>query len=125
MQWLTVIVWVIVAGVALPLGRGAVYGRPSLGVQAMAALSGLALTIAICAGGSFKLAWWAFAAGVLGVFAVSMAAASLTAEHETGDSAMFMRNEEHEAGLAGAQLILLATATILTLLVALDIGVAS
>jgi len=124
-QWLTLTVWILVAMIALPLSRGAAYGRASLGVQALAAIGGLALSIAVCVGGSLDLAWWALGCGVLGVFAVGVATVGLTAEREGTVAVQVERLEEHEAGLAGVQLLLFATATILAMLVALDIGLAS
>jgi hypothetical protein len=123
-QWLTLATWVIVAAIALPLSRGAAYGRASLGFQAPAALGGLAISMAICWGGPLQLAWWAFGCGVVGVFAVSVATASLTAERDRVVSERVERVEENEASLAGVQLPLLVTATIFSLLVALDIGLA-
>lgn len=121
MQWLTLFMWIVVVAIALPLSAGAAYGRASLGLQALAAFGGLAILIAVCSGRPAHLAWWAFGCGVIGVFAVSVASASLTAERG-GVPERIERAEEHEASLAGVQLPLLATTTILTLLVALDIG---
>jgi hypothetical protein len=69
---------------------------------------------------------------VLGVFAVGIATAGLTAERASTVAVQVERAstvavqverlEEHEAGLAGVQLLLFALATILAMLVALDIG---
>jgi hypothetical protein len=123
MQWLTLAVWIAVAVIALPLGRGTAYGRASLGVQAPAALGGLAITIAICAGGSIHLAWWAVGGGVVGAFSVSMAAASLMVERYDVPERV-ERVEEHEATLAGVQLPLLVIVTIFSVLVALNVGLA-
>ena len=124
MQWLTLAVWIVVALLALPLGRGALYGRASLGVQALAAIGGLALMAAVCAGGSPELAWWAVGCGGVGVVAMGVASAGLTAER--AEVAVGMASlEEHEAGLAGAQLLLMGLAAILSMLVGLEIGLAS
>lgn len=125
MQWLTLTIWILVAALALPLSRGAAYGMASLGVQALAAIGGLALSIAVCAGGALQLAWWALGCGVFGTIAMATATAGLTAEREGTVSVQVEQLEEHEAGLAGVQLLLLALATILSMLVALDIGLAS
>lgn len=125
-QWLTLTTWVIVAAIALPLSRGAAYGRASLGVQAVAAFGGLAITIAICGGSSVHLGWWAVGCGVVGVLAISIAAASLIAEREWAPTAdeLIDPAEGHEASLAGVELPLLVTTTILTALVALNVGLA-
>jgi hypothetical protein len=124
MQWLALTLWAIVAAVALPLSTGAAYGRPSLGMQALAAVGGLALTIAVCAGAPLSLAWWGVGCGALGVLSVSVAAAGLTAEREGAVAIRMEGVEEHVAGLAGLQLVMVVTTTIVTALVALDIGVA-
>jgi len=124
MQWLALSLWVIVAAVALPLSTGAAYGRPSLGIQALAAVGGLALTIAVCAGAPLSLAWWGVGCGALGALSVSVAAAGLTAEREGAVAIRMEGVEEHVAGLAGLQLAMVVTATIVTALLALDIGVA-
>lgn len=125
MQWLALTVWILIAMLALALSRGVAYGRASLGVQALAGIGGLALSIAVCAGGALELGWWALGCGVVGVFAVGIATAGLTAEREGGVLVQVEGLEEHEAGLAGVQLLVFALATILSMLVALDIGLAS
>ena len=38
MEWLALAVWLIIVAIALPLGLGAILGRISLGIQALAAL---------------------------------------------------------------------------------------
>jgi hypothetical protein len=124
MQWLALTLWVIVTAVALALSMGAAYGRPSLGVQALAAVGGLGLTIAVCDGAPLSLAWWAVGCGALGVLSVSVAAAGLTAEREGAVAIRMEGIEEHVAGLAGLQLVMVATTTIVTALVALNVGVA-
>jgi len=123
-QWLALTAWILPAALALPLSRGAAYGRMSLGIQAVAALGGLGLLVAVCAGGSLELGWWALGCGGLGVLAVGIATAGLTAEREGATTMQVERLEEHEAGLAGVQLLMFAVATILAMLVALDIGLA-
>jgi hypothetical protein len=123
-QWVSLTLWAIVAAIALPLSMGAAYGRASLGVQALAALGGLGLTIAVCDGAPLSLAWWGAGCGAVGVLSVGVAAASLTAEREGVVSIRMEGAEEHAAGLAGLQLVMVATATIATALVALDVGVA-
>ena len=125
MQWLALTVWILVAALALPLSRGAAYGRTSLGVQALAGIGGLALSIAVCAGGALELAWWGLGCGAIGVLAVGVASMGLTAEREGAVGVQVERMEEHEAGLAGVQLLLMTLATILTTLVALEVGLAS
>lgn len=124
MQWLALTLWVIVVAVALPLSIGAAYGRVSLGVQAPAAVGGLGLSIAVCDGAPLSLAWWGVGCGAIGALSVSVAAASLTAERDGGVPIRMESAEEHAAGLAGLQLVMVVTVTIVTALVALDVGVA-
>lgn len=124
MQWVALTLWVIVTAIALPLSMGAVYGRASLGVQALAAVGGLGLTIAVCDGAPLSLAWWGVGCGAIGVLSVSVAAASLTAEREGAVPIRMEGAEEHAAGLAGLQLVMVVTTTMVTALVALDVGVA-
>jgi hypothetical protein len=116
--------WVIVTAIALPLSMGAAYGRASLGLQALAAVGGLGLTIAVCDGAPLSLAWWGVGCGAVGVLSVSVGAASLAAEREGSVPMRMEAAEEHAAGLAGLQLVMVATTTIVTALVALDVGVA-
>jgi hypothetical protein len=123
-QWVALTLWVIVTAIALPLSMGAVYGRASLGVQALAAVGGLGLTIAVCDGAPLSLAWWGVGCGAIGVLSVSVAAASLTAEREGAVPIRMEGAEEHAAGLAGLQLVMVVTTTMVTALVALDVGVA-
>jgi hypothetical protein len=124
MQWLTLVVWGLVALLALPLGRGALYGRASLGVQAVAGIGGLAFMVGVCSGGSPELAWWAVGCGGVGVLAMGVASAGLTGER-AGVAVQMASLEEHEAGLAGAQLLLMGLGAILSMLVGLEIGLAS
>lgn len=124
MQWVALTMWVIVAMLALPLARGVVYGRASLGVQALAAIGGLALMVGVAAGGAIELGGWASGCGALGVVAVGVAAAGLTSEREGVGTVQVERLEEHEAGLAGVQLLLFGVATIFSMMVALNIGIA-
>ncbi len=125
MQWLALTVWILVAMLALPLSRGAAYGRASLGVQALAGLGGLALLGAVCAGEANELAWWGVGCGTIGVLATGVASVGLTAEGEGTVAVQVGAMEEHEAGLAGVQLLLMALATILSGLVTLGVGLAS
>jgi hypothetical protein len=125
MQWVALTVWVVVAMLALPLSRGVAYGRASLGVQALAGIAGLALMVEVAAGGALALGWWAGGCGALGVVAVGVAAAGLTSEQAGVGTLEVERLEEHEAGLAGVQLLLFGVATICSVMVALNVGMAS
>lgn len=82
MEWLALILWVLVAMVALPLGRHALTEHPALGLQAMAGLGGLALCVLFLATDRPPLlAWAAVALGVLGGLAVAVAAYWLVSDN--------------------------------------------
>lgn len=124
MEWVALIVWAIVVALALPLGLGAILGRVSLGVQALAALGGLGLTIVVCIEGLVEpVAWTAVGLAGLGILATGAAAIGLSSAHG-GALAEIDIIEEQQAGLAGAQIVLFALVLLLTLLVALNIGLA-
>lgn len=124
MEWLTLVVWITIAAIAMPLSAGAIFGRLSLGLQAFAGIAGLALLIVICIEGLLSaVAWAAVGAAGLGAVATAVAASGLISEHPApiaGVEAL----EEQQAGLAGAQLALFLVAAALTVMVALNIGLA-
>ncbi len=122
MEWLSLVVWTIIAALALPLAAGAIFGRMSLGVQALAGIGGLALLIVICIEGLLTgVAWTAVGLGFLGALASMIAGFSLSSEHGgliRGVEAV----EEQQAMMVGAQMMLFMVAAMLTLLVALNVG---
>ncbi|HTR89496.1 MAG TPA: hypothetical protein VMG62_05240 [Solirubrobacteraceae bacterium] len=124
MEWLAIVIWLLIAALALPLGGGAALGRGSLAVQAIAGVGGFALlAIYVIVGTNpATLAWVACGLGVLGVLAMAVAAAGLTSDHEGGGLVGLEGLEEHVALLAGVQLPLFAVAALFTMLVALEIG---
>ena len=124
MQWFTLLIWLLVAMLALPLSGGVLLGRAALAVQALAAVGGLALLVVFVATGEpSALAWIACGLGLLGALAMVFAVAALTSDQPGPMSAAVAgRLEEHAASLAGAQLPLFIVAALLTLLVALEIG---
>ena len=126
MQWLAVIIWALLAALALPLGAGSLQGRASLALQALAAVGGLALLIVyLLAGEHSAPAWIACGLAVLGLLAMAFAVAGLTSDRPAPVAAASPRTqtlEELAASLSGAQLPLFAVAALATLLVALGIG---
>jgi len=123
-QWVALTVWVLVAALALALARGGADGRASLGVQALAGIGGLALSIVVCTGESAELAWWAVGCGAVGVLATVVASAGLTAERVGAAPVQVEQMEEHEATLTGVQLLMMALAATMSMMVALEIGLA-
>jgi hypothetical protein len=126
MQWFTLLIWLLIATLALPLSGGALLGRAALGLQAMAAVGGLALLVVfVAAGESVVAAWIACGLALLGALAMVFAVAGLTSDRPrplAAASARAQTLEEHTATLAGAQLPLFVLAALLTMLVALEIG---
>lgn len=123
MEWFTLVVWVIVLLIALPLAGGVLSGRISLGLQAMAAAGGLALMIAYVAGSKAgALAWVASALALLGVLAVFAGALSLLSDRQSFGYVPALRIEERQAGLAGVQLPMFCVTLVLSVMVALGIG---
>jgi hypothetical protein len=125
MEWLAIGIWLLVALLALPLGAGALFGRASLALQAMAAIGGLALVIVyVSVGRPSAAVWVACGLGVVGVIAMAFAAAGLTSDHGVGGAGGggVQGIEEHQAMLAGVQLPMFAVVTLLTMLLALEIG---
>lgn len=123
MEWVAVSIWGIVAAIALPLAAGAAFGRGSLGLQALAAFSGLALTIVVCVNGVGPIAWVALGLACLGAVTTATAAAGLISEQSYAVAGV-QAIEEQQAGLAGAQLILFLTLIPIALMVALEIALA-
>jgi hypothetical protein len=119
MEWLAVILWALVAGLAAPLGAGAAMGAPALGLGPLAGIGGLALTVLFILFGGAALAWGAFALAVLGAISVWAGAASLT----SADRSVSWANgvgEETVALVAGAAAPLFAVEAGVALLVALS-----
>jgi hypothetical protein len=121
-EWLVLVVWVLVFALAMPLGAGVFIGRISFGVQAMAAVAGLALlVIYLFVGQPSSLAWAATAAGAVGTLAVAIGVAGLVSDREPAVVTSRWTGEV-EALLAGAALPLFIVVALLTTLVALGIG---
>jgi hypothetical protein len=122
MEWIAVITFGLVAVLGLMLARGAP-DYPALGLQAVAAVGGLALCIVFLAfGGSKGVAWGAFAAGVVGVLCVAFGAAWLESDEHTVRSDSQQRHQETEASIAGVELPLFGLAATFALLTALGVA---
>jgi hypothetical protein len=121
MEWVDLAVWIVVVLVALALGRGAL-DQPAFGLLALTCLAGLALCILfLIEDGATGWAWGSFAAGVVGLLALAGGARWLIYAEDRRSSLMGPRDEEAIALLAGLQLPLLATATIIAALMAFDV----
>jgi hypothetical protein len=121
MELLTMVTWLIVAGISIPLGRGVVLGRLSLGLQALAGLGGVGLIILyVILEGPAGLAWGATGLAILGVLAVAIAAVGLTSDGGPARTPAGQALEESLAGWAGVQLPLFVLVAILSTATALN-----
>jgi hypothetical protein len=122
MEWLALAMWIIVAAIALPLGRHALGETAVLGLQALAGGGGLALCVLFLAVGRPSiLAWGATALAFIGLAAVTVAAVWLASDARSV-SAAGQGAEETDALLAGLVLPLFGIAALFSLLMALDVG---
>jgi hypothetical protein len=122
MEWVALLVWVIIAALALPVAGGLLSGIPGLGMQVVAAIGGLGLCVVfIAVGGAEWAAWIAFGLACLGIAADTHGAEALLSDTRSL-SAELQGAEELEAGLLGAQLPLFGVAALTTLAMALDVA---
>jgi hypothetical protein len=123
MEWLALLVWLLLAGMGLAMGIGAL-STPGAGLVPLAAVGGLATTVVFIITSSFVWAWIAFGLAVLGIIATSVAAAFLVSS-DRGISAAGQTGEEIQAAVAGIALPLFGTVVCMSLLVALDLVTAT
>jgi hypothetical protein len=122
MEWIAVFTFGLVVLLALPVARGAA-AQPALGLQAVAAVAGLALCVLfIAVGGSTGVAWGAFAAAAIGLLCLVVGAVWLTSDQHAVSGPAQQRHEETEAGFAGAELLMFALAATFALLTALGVA---
>ena len=123
MEWLALVLWLMIAGLALPLGLGAI-AQLAFGVQAPAVLGALGLSIVfIATGGEDWIAWAAFGCAVVAALAVAVGAAWVV----SGDRPVSHLGQTHEetlAAIAGIELPLVLTGVAINLLVALGMTAA-
>jgi hypothetical protein len=121
MEWVALMVWIVVASLALPISAGALSGAPGLGLQAVAAIGGLVFcALFIILDGPLWAGWVAVGMAVLGVVADTWGADTLL----SGDravSADLQGLEETAAGLLGVQLPLFGVALLCTLCLGVDL----
>jgi hypothetical protein len=115
MEWVALVVWIVVAMLALPVAAGALSGSIGLGLQAVAAIGGLVFcALFIILDGPLWTGWLAVGMAVLGIVTdVWGADTLLSAERRV--SADLQGLEELEAGLLGVQLPLFGVALLCSL----------
>ena len=119
MEWLAVILWALVAGLAGPVGAGALMGAPSLGLGPLAGIGGLVCCVLFMITGTDALAWIAFGLAILGAICVWLGAARLIDANRPVSWAHGV-GEETIALLCGAAAPLFVVEAGVALLVALD-----
>jgi hypothetical protein len=121
MEWVALMVWILVAALALPVALGALSGAPGLGLQVVVAVGGLALcALFIILDGPRWAGWLTVAMAVVGVLADVWGAEALLSD-ERSVSADLQGAEELEAGLLGVQLPLFGVALLCSLCLGLDL----
>jgi hypothetical protein len=122
MEWVALMVWVLVAGLALPVALGTLSGVLGLGLQGAAAIGGLALVILfIIFDGPLWMGWAAFAMAVLGILGGLAGADTLTSD-ERAVSPDLQAAEETEALLLGVQLPLYGVALFCSVCLAVNLA---
>lgn len=121
MEWVVLLVWILIMALAPPIALAAIFGRISLGIQALAALAGLGLLIAICVEWINALAWILVGVAGLGALMTLIGAIGLASERDSPLKGIDVV-EEQQAGLAGAQMMLFLAAMLLSILLALNVG---
>ena len=123
MEWVSLLTWLIVTSLAVPLATGLAFGRVSLGLQAACAMGGLTLiVIYLFTNEPDELAAVAFGLGVVGTLALAVGAVKLVNEQGPDASAVSQHTQEVHALLAGFALPLFPVAAVVTLPLALGTG---
>lgn len=117
MEWLAIILWALVAGLAGPVGGGALMGAPSLGLAPLCGIGGLVCTVLFIIFGGDAFAWIAFGLAVTGALSVWLGAARLVDSQRPTTWASGV-TDETIAGLCGAAGPLFAVEAGVALLVA-------
>jgi hypothetical protein len=115
MEWVALMVWIMIALLAVPVALGALSGAPGLALQVVAAFSGLVfVALFIILDGPLWAGWLAVGLAVVGIVADLWGAERLLSD-ERSVSADLQGAEELEAGLLGVQLPLFGVALLCSL----------
>jgi hypothetical protein len=121
MEWVALMVWIVVAMLALPVAAGALSGVPGLGLQAVAAIGGLVFcALFIILGGPLWTGWLAVGMAVIAIVTDLWGADTLLSG-ERAVSADRQGTDELSAGLLGVQLPLLGVALLCSLCLGVDL----
>jgi hypothetical protein len=121
MEWVALMVWILVALLALPVALGALSGAPGLALQAVAAIGGLVFcALFIILDGPRWTGWMAVGLAVAGIVAALWGTEHLLSE-DRAVSADLQPVEELEAGILGVQLPLFGVALLCSLCLGVDL----
>jgi hypothetical protein len=121
MEWVALMVWIVIALLAMPVALGALSGAPGLGLQAVAAIGGVVFcALFIVLDGPQWTGWVAVGLAVLGIVADLWGAEHLLSD-DRAVSADLQDVEELEAGILGVQLPLFGVALLCSLPLAIDV----
>ncbi len=122
MEWVALILWAVIAALALALAAGTI-AQLAFGVQAAAVLAAFGLVLAfIVFGGAGWMAWAAFGCAVVAAIAVAVGSAWLVSSDRLV-SHIGQGAEEAVAAVAGIELPLLGAGILINLSVALGLTV--
>jgi hypothetical protein len=105
MEWLALVLWLLVAGLATVL---MLLGMLSIAVHAGAVVTATIAWAVFCAGGPDELAWVAVGLAVVGLIAMGFASAAIVSGEPRAAQFVSQGAEEHLAGVAGIQVGLVA-----------------
>jgi hypothetical protein len=121
MEWVALMVWIVIAMLALPVTAGALSGAPGLVLQSVAAIGGLVfVALFIILDGPRWTGWLAVGLAVVGIVADVWGADRLLSDDRPA-SADLQGAEELAAGLLGVQLPLFGVAFLCTLCLGVDL----
>lgn len=117
MEWVALMVWVLIAMLALPIAGAALSGATGLALQALAAVSGVTLcALFIIFDGPIWMGWATVGAAAVAIMADVWGADELLSEEFPASDAA-----ELSAGLLGVQLPLLGVALLTSLCLGVDL----
>jgi len=121
MEWVALMVWILIALLAMPVALGALSGAPGLALQAVAAIGGLVFcALFIILDGPRWTGWLAVGLAVAGIIADLWGTEHLLSD-DRPVSADLQPVEELEAGILGVQLPLFGVALLCSLCLGVDL----
>jgi hypothetical protein len=120
-EWVALMVWILIAALALPVAAGTLSGATGLGLQSVGALGGLAAcALFIILDGQTWLGWITVGMAVIGIVGSVWGAEALLSD-ERPISASLQGAEELEAFLLGVELPLFGVALLCSLCLGIDL----